>query len=172
MSSQAGSSGRRPGEIEMALPRDFDAGLYFIGTIHTPWKQRQDCPKNGAESTDLCTIAVKAEFVDGLQDIDRCSHLWILYFMDQARRNLIVQRPSHYDRPLGVFSLRSPSRPNPIALSAVSLIGVERSDQGAQLSVIGLDCVDGTPLVDIKPYFASTDARAGAEVGWHKNGSR
>lgn len=169
MAAEPGSNGRRQGEVEIRLPSDFDAGLYFLGTIHTPWKRRQDCPKNGTESRDLCRIIVNPPFADGLQDIDGCSHLWVLYFMDQAPRNLIVQRPGHLDRALGVFSLRSPARPNPIALSAVSLIAVERSAECAQLSVIGLDCLDGTPLLDLKPYFASTDARADAEVGWRKN---
>jgi len=169
MSSEPGSKERRHGEVDIALPQDFDAGVYFIGTIHTPWKRRQDCPKNSVESTDPCTIVVNAPFADGLQDIEACSHLWVLYFMDQAARNLIVQRPSHYDRALGVFALRSPARPNPIALSAVSLLGVERSGHAARLAVIGLDCRDGTPLLDLKPYFASTDVRAGAEVSWHKS---
>jgi len=84
----------------------------------------------------------------------------------------MVQRPNHYGATRGVFALRSPARPNPIALSAVRLLAVERSSPGsgcggARLLVQGLDCLDGTPLLDIKPYFASTDAHACAEVGWH-----
>jgi tRNA-Thr(GGU) m(6)t(6)A37 methyltransferase TsaA len=159
--------GLRDGETAIALPENFAAGLYFIGTIHTPWKQRQECPKNNLESAAPCTIDMPAPFAAGLQDIDTCSHLWILYFMDRAPRHLIVQRPNHYRKTRGVFSLRSPARPNPIALSVVSLLRVDRSGDAAQLCVVGLDCLDGTPLIDLKPYFASTDSRTEATVGWH-----
>jgi tRNA (Thr-GGU) A37 N-methylase len=83
--------------------------------------------------------------------------------MDQARRDLVIQAPRHYGEPRGTFALRSPVRPNPIAASVVRLVNVE----GLKLSVVGLDCRDGTPLLDIKPYFASTDAVPDAVVGWH-----
>jgi tRNA (Thr-GGU) A37 N-methylase len=84
--------------------------------------------------------------------------------MDRAPRNLLVQVPRTYGRGRGTFALRSPARPNPIAISAARLIAIE----GGSLKVQGLDCLDGTPLIDIKPYFASTDAIPEAEVGWHK----
>jgi tRNA (Thr-GGU) A37 N-methylase len=83
--------------------------------------------------------------------------------MDRARRDLVLQVPRHYGEPRGTFALRSPVRPNPIAASVVRLI--ERT--GRVLSVAGLDCLDGTPLLDLKPYFASTDAVPDAVVGWH-----
>ncbi len=83
--------------------------------------------------------------------------------MDRARRDLVLQVPRHYGAGRGTFALRSPARPNPIALSVVRLVRVD----GSRLSVIGLDCLDDTPLLDIKPYFASTDAVADAVVGWH-----
>ena len=73
--------------------------------------------------------------------------------MDKSRRDLVVQVPRHYNKPRGTFSLRSPVRPNPIAMSVVTL-----KVEGTRLSVVGLDCLDNTPLIDIKPYFASTDA--------------
>jgi tRNA (Thr-GGU) A37 N-methylase len=72
--------------------------------------------------------------------------------------------PSHYGVQRGTFALRSPARPNPIALSVVKLLGIA----GNRLEVIGLDCLDGTPLLDIKPYFASTDSVPDATVGWHR----
>ena len=78
-------------------------------------------------------------------------------------RDLVLQAPRHYDTHRGTFALRSPVRPNPIAASVVKLVGVD----GPRLSVIGLDCLDGTPLIDIKPYFASVDAVPDAVVGWH-----
>ena len=83
--------------------------------------------------------------------------------MDRARRDLVVQVPTHYGAGRPTFSLRSPVRPNPIALTVVELRKVE----GNTLHVVGLDCLDGTPLLDIKPYFASTDSIPDARVGWH-----
>jgi tRNA-Thr(GGU) m(6)t(6)A37 methyltransferase TsaA len=87
----------------------------------------------------------------------------VLYWMDRARRDLVLQAPHHYGEQRGTFALRSPVRPNPIAMSVVRLLRMD----GTALSVIGLDCLDGTPLIDIKPYFASTDAVPDAQVGWH-----
>jgi tRNA (Thr-GGU) A37 N-methylase len=81
--------------------------------------------------------------------------------MDRARRDLAIQLPRHGAR-RGTFALRSPVRPNPIAMSVVRLVGIA----GTTLSIVGLDCLDGTPLVDIKPYFASVDAVPEAIVGW------
>ncbi len=80
--------------------------------------------------------------------------------MDQARRDLLVQSPRHGTR-RGTFALRSPVRPNPIAMSVVRLVGIE----GANLKVVGLDCLDGTPLIDLKPYFPSVDSVPDAVVG-------
>lgn len=153
----------RPGEVTTELPPVFDAGLYFIGRIRTPWTRREDCPKNSNEATALCRIEIDPRYAAGLRDVETASHLIVLYFMDKARRNILVQAPSHYRQPHGTFALRSPMRPNPIALSVVKLVQVE----DATLEVVGLDCLDGTPLIDIKPYFASTDSVPDAAVGWH-----
>ena len=157
------SSDIREGEVAVTLPAEFDAGLYFIGRIRTPWTRREDCPKNARASDALCTIEIDERWAGGLTDVETCSHLLVLYWMHEARRDLIQQVPRHYGRPRGTFALRSPVRPNPIAASVVRLIGIE----GTRLSVVGLDCLDGTPLIDLKPYFASTDAVPEAIVGWH-----
>jgi tRNA-Thr(GGU) m(6)t(6)A37 methyltransferase TsaA len=154
----------REGEVTVDLPTRFDASLYFIGRIRTPWTKREDCPKNGRESDAVCTIEVDERWAPGLKDVESCSHLVVLYWMDRAPRNIVLQVPRHYGVQRGTFSLRSPARPNPIALSVVRLLKVE----GAKLSVVGLDCLDGTPLIDLKPYFGSTDAVPDAVVGWHK----
>jgi tRNA-Thr(GGU) m(6)t(6)A37 methyltransferase TsaA len=156
--------GIRPGETAIDLPAQTDAGVYFIGRIHTPWKERKDCPKNARESDAVCTVVLDARFAAGLKDVETCSHLLLLYWMDRSPRHLVLQVPGHYGTQHGTFALRSPARPNPIAVSAVKLVGVEDNT----LSVIGLDCLDGTPLIDIKPYFASTDSVPDAVVGWHK----
>ena len=155
--------GIRDGEVAVDLPAKTDAGLYFIGRIRTPWARREDCPKNSGESQAVCTIEVGARYAEGLRDIETVSHLIVLYFMDEAPRDILLQAPNHYKKPHGAFALRSPARPNPIAHSVVRLLRVD----GTRLEVIGLDCRDGTPLLDIKPYFASIDAVAEATVGWH-----
>lgn len=153
------------GEVTTDLPARPDAGLYFIGRIRTPWKQRKDCPRNARESDAVCTLEVDARWAAGLKDVETCSHLIVLYWMDRSPRNIVLQVPGHYGVQHGTFALRSPARPNPIAMSVVKLLRIE----GNTLSVVGLDCLDGTPLLDIKPYFASTDSVPEAEVGWHKN---
>jgi tRNA-Thr(GGU) m(6)t(6)A37 methyltransferase TsaA len=104
-----------------------------------------------------------ARWAAGLKDVETCSHLVVLYWMDKTRRDLVLQVPRHYGEQRGTFALRSPARPNPIAMSVVKLLKVE----GTKLSVQGLDCLDGTALLDIKPYFASTDAVPDAVTGWH-----
>lgn len=162
---QPGSEfGVRPGEVAHPLPDSPDAGLYFIGRLRTPWTQRKDCPKNGRESEAVCTVELDPAFAPALDGLEGTTHLWLLYFMDRAPRDLLVQVPRHYGKGRGTFALRSPARPNPIAMSAVRLLGIE----GNRLRVVGLDCLDGTPLLDIKPYFASTDCHPEAIVGWHK----
>jgi tRNA-Thr(GGU) m(6)t(6)A37 methyltransferase TsaA len=150
----------RPGEIAVALPDTFDAGIYFIGRIRTPWMRRDDCPKNARGSDASCTIELDPRYAAALEGVAGCTHLVVLYFMDQARRDLLVQAPRHGER-RGTFALRSPVRPNPIAMSVVRLLHID----GTRLSVVGLDCLDGTPLIDIKPYFASVDSVPEAVVG-------
>ena len=156
--------GIRAGEVAIELPGRFDAGVYFIGGIRTPWTRREECPKNPRESDAVCTIEVDRRYAAALAGVESCSHLLVLYWMDRARRDLVLQVPRHYGEQRGTFALRSPARPNPIAASVATLLRVE----GNVLSVVGLDCLDGTPLIDIKPYFASTDAFPDAVVGWHK----
>ena len=160
--------GIREGEVAVEPPEGFDASLYFIGRIRTPWRRREDCPKNARESDALCTIELDARWAAGLKGVESCTHLVVLYWMDQARRDLVLQVPRHYGEQRGTFALRSPARPNPIALSVARLVKVE----GARLSVVGLDCLDNTALLDLKPYFASTDAVSDAVVGWHQSRSK
>jgi len=160
--------GLRPGEVAVELPAQFDASLYFIGRIHTPWRRRQDCPKNGRESDAVCTIVLDPRWVAGLTGLETVSHVLVLYWMDKARRDLMLQAPRHYAESRGTFALRSPVRPNPIAAAVVKLLRID----GGTLSVVGLDCLDNTPLLDLKPYFASTDSVPDASVGWHAGRSR
>jgi len=163
-------SGIRDGELAAVLPAQFDAQLYFIGRIRTPWTRRQDCPHNPREARErgnACTVEIDPRYEPALKDVAGCSHLIVLYWMSEARRDLVQQMPKHVTEPRGTFALRSPVRPNPIALSVVRLLRIE----GTTLTVVGLDCLDGTPLLDIKPYFASTDAVPDAIVAWHRRQS-
>jgi tRNA-Thr(GGU) m(6)t(6)A37 methyltransferase TsaA len=157
--------GVRPGEIAVELPATCDAGLYFIGRIRTPWTKREDCPKNAGESDTVCRVELDPRYAQALDKVETCTHLILLYWMDRARRDLVVQTPRHYGEGRGTFALRSPVRPNPIALSVVKLVKIE----GTTLHVQNIDCLDNTPLLDIKPYFASVDSKPDATVGWHRD---
>ncbi len=158
----------RPGEQRLAdgpLPAR-DAGLTFIGRIATPWRELRACPKNTRDSEALCTIEVDPPFVPALEGLAEASHVIVLYWLDRASRDFLFQAPSHAPRALGTFALRSPNRPNPIGFGAVPLVAMS----GGRLTVRGLDCLDGTPLLDLKPYFARTDSHGTARVRWHEGG--
>lgn len=138
----------RPGETSAPLPDRRDAHLVFIGRLRTPFTTRDQCPRQGdAEAGPVCRVEIDAPWQAALAGIEGFAWLDLLYWMHQARRDLVTQTPRG-GAPLGTFALRSPVRPNPIALSRVRLLGVE---DGA-LPVRGLDCLDGTPLLDIKPH--------------------
>jgi tRNA-Thr(GGU) m(6)t(6)A37 methyltransferase TsaA len=137
----------RPGETRLTLPATFDEQVYFIGRIRTPWEDRRACPRGGDLEGPLCTIEVFEPFRPALAGIERHEFLQVLYWMDRARRDLATQAPHGSTTSPGTFSLRSPIRPNPIASSVVRLVEVHAD----RLVVRGLDCVDGTPLIDLKP---------------------
>ena len=145
----------RPGEETVETPEHFDAGLWFVGRIRTPWKTRRDCPRRGdREKGPVCRIEVDRPWRAALSGLERHTHLQVLYWMHEARRDLVTQTPNHTGAASGTFSIRSPNRPNPIASSLVEI--VQLHDDG--VSVRGLDCLDGTPLVDLKPEACPHDA--------------
>lgn len=146
----------RPGEQSVELPADFNAGVYFIGRIRTPWTTRAECPKNGRLTREVCTVEVDPRDAAALEGIEKFPRIVVVYFMDRARRDLVRQVPKHLGETRGTFALRSPVRPNPIALSVVELVRVN----GTKLDVIGLDCLDGTPLLDLKPHYETVDGEA------------
>lgn len=138
----------RPGEqaIDMAAPDD--ARLRFIGRIRTPWTERQACPRRGDPSAGPdCRIELDPLWLPALEGVAAMEQLQILYWMHLSRRDLVLQTPRHDGSLRGTFALRSPVRPNPIASSVVRLLRID----GPVLIVRGLDCIDGTPLLDIKP---------------------
>ncbi|MTH34297.1 tRNA (N6-threonylcarbamoyladenosine(37)-N6)-methyltransferase TrmO [Paracoccus limosus] len=142
----------RPHELAVETPQGFDAGLWFIGRIRTPWTRRGDCPHRGdAEAGPDCRIELSPRWQVALTGIEAHERLQILYWMDQARRDLVLQNPKFGAGATGTFALRSPVRPNPVASSVVRLLAVE----GTVLTVRGLDCLDGTPLIDIKAAFGA-----------------
>lgn len=137
----------RPGEVAGSAPDRADATLIFIGRIRTPFLAREDCPHRGRPDGPVCRIEIDPPWRQAMQGLEAYPRLQILYWMDKARRDLLVQIP-HGRSPAGTFALRSPVRPNPIATSIVAVTAIE---DGAIL-VRGLDCLDGTPLLDIKPW--------------------
>jgi tRNA-Thr(GGU) m(6)t(6)A37 methyltransferase TsaA len=142
----------RPGEVAIALPGATDAGVYFIGTIRTPWHLRNECPKRGSPDGPICSIVVDERWRDALTDVAQHKRIQVLYWMHRARRDLVLQTPFRTGQTTGSFALRSPVRPNPIASSVVELVAIE----GTTLLVRGLDCLDGTPLIDLKPDRTSS----------------
>ena len=135
----------REGEVAVDMPAATDAGLVFIGRIRTPWKSREETPRQGSHDGPVCRIEIFEPWVPALKGIELYQYLEVLYWLDQSRRNLVLQNPRGTLR--GTFSLRSPVRPNPIGTSVVKFVGVE----GSSVLVRGLDCLDGTPLIDLKP---------------------
>ena len=104
-----------------------------------------------------------AGFTDGLQALEGFSHLILLYWLDQAKPAALVFTPPFDPQPRGVFATRGPRRPNPIGMSVVAFDGFDGADT---LLVRYLDCLDGTPLIDIKPYLPTTDSEPDATMGW------
>jgi len=137
----------RPGEVAIALPARADAGIFFIGTIRTPWQTRAECPKRGSPDGPICTIELDERWRAALTGLADHRRVQVLYWMHHARRDLVLQTPYRTGKTTGTFALRSPVRPNPIASAYVDLVAVT----GTSIEVRGLDCLDGTPLVDLKP---------------------
>jgi tRNA-Thr(GGU) m(6)t(6)A37 methyltransferase TsaA len=137
----------RTDERAIEWPDATDAGLIFIGRICTPWTSRMDCPRQGRHDGPTCRIEIFEPWTAALEAIADYDRLEVLYWLHRSRRDLVLQSPRNDGKTRGTFALRSPVRPNPIGTSIVRLIGVE----GSTLLARGLDCLDGTPLLDIKP---------------------
>jgi tRNA-Thr(GGU) m(6)t(6)A37 methyltransferase TsaA len=137
----------REGERAVEVPAPRDAGLIFIGRIRTPWTSRLDTPRQGRHDGPVCRLEIFEPWAPALKGVDFYSNLEVIYWLHQSRRDLVLQSPKSDGSTRGTFSLRSPQRPNPIGTSVVKLVGVE----GATVFVRGLDCLDETPLIDLKP---------------------
>ncbi len=124
-----------------------------IGVIRSPYKRREEAPRQGRLVAATSEIHLFDGYVPGLQGVERCSHLIVLYWLDRADRRTLFATPPGETGERGVFATRSPNRPNPIGFAVVDLL---RRD-GPVLTVRGLDALDGTPVLDIKPYSAAID---------------
>jgi tRNA-Thr(GGU) m(6)t(6)A37 methyltransferase TsaA len=123
-----------------------------IGFVHSPFSQADQIPRGlGAKHDEEGTLEILPEFEAGLEDVDGFSHLYVLWVFDRSQGYDLVSTPPCDTRPHGVFATRSPRRPNPIGLTVVRLLGRE----GTRLRVRGVDMLDGTPILDIKPYLSS-----------------
>jgi tRNA-Thr(GGU) m(6)t(6)A37 methyltransferase TsaA len=164
-----------PREGEIALAEDPaamvpDAQLVFIGRIRSPWKTREDCPKNMAAARAAgqpASIEIEPQYRPGLDGLAGTSHVVVFSWLGFAPRNLIVQKPRHVSSPKGVFALRSPARPNPVGLHVARLTALDEAN--GLLTLDAIDALDGTPVIDLKPYFASIDSFPDATPPRHRD---
>lgn len=123
------------------------AALKPIGTICTPYKTLDECPRNIDPAGPECQISLHKPFTDGLMGLEEGQRILILYWCDKADRDVLRQNSRRTGDFAGVFALRTPNRPNPIGAATLTIKAIENGI----VSVCGLDCLDGTPLLDIKP---------------------
>jgi len=141
-------------------------GVTFIGRIRSPWVAGA-APRNlvqARESGQGATVQLDPAYIPALDGLEEGQPVILLYWMDKAPRNIVVQAPRHVEGTRGTFALRSPARPNPIALAVVILEGIDR--ENGVLTIDAIDCHDDTPLLDIKPWKASIDV----PPGWRPDG--
>jgi len=134
-----------------------------IGIIHSPFKEPKGTPIQPAGAKGVNgTVEVFPEYAGGLKDIEGFSHIILLYHFHVSRRSTLIAKPYMDSEAHGIFAMRGPSRPNAIGISVVRLVKV----QGNILHIQDVDIVDGTPLLDIKPYVPEFDMREVASIGW------
>jgi tRNA (adenine37-N6)-methyltransferase len=140
-----------------------DIAYHRIGVIRSPFKETAGMPIQAAAAIGITgKIQLDPAYGEGLQDIEGFSHLILLYHLHLVREAKLKVKPFLDDEPHGIFATRSPKRPNPIGLSIVRLMHVS----GLRLDIEDVDIVDGTPLLDIKPWVPDFDMRENARIGW------
>ena len=137
----------RKSEVAVTLPATTDAGLMFMGRIRTPWTSRMETPRQGRVDGPLCRIEVFEPWIGALAGLVQYERVEVLYWLHLSRRDLVLQSAASDGASRGTFSLRSPARPNPIGTAIAHLVVIKN----AIVMVRGLDCLDGTPLLDLKP---------------------
>jgi tRNA-Thr(GGU) m(6)t(6)A37 methyltransferase TsaA len=133
-----------------------------IGIIHSPYKDRDQVPYQRYRSKRISRIEVFKEFEEGLQDIEGFSHIVVIYWFHKSRGYHLLVKTPWDEIPHGLFTTRSPHRPSPLGLTVAELVAREKNI----LKVKGLDAIDGTPVLDIKPYISSIDEGSAVESGW------
>jgi tRNA-Thr(GGU) m(6)t(6)A37 methyltransferase TsaA len=146
----------RPGEVTAALPPAADAALRFIGRIRSDWGPG-DCPRNLRAARESgggnARVELDPVYAPALMGLAPGQPVIVLYWMDRARRDLLVQSPTHVAGPRGTFSIRSPSRPNPVTLATVRILRIDQ----ATIHIDAIDAFDGTPVIDLKPWSEGID---------------
>ena len=137
-----------------------------IGIIHTPFQETENTPIQSSRSEATGVVEVFPEYLEGLEGVEEFSHLILVYVFHRSPDQVILKvKPFLDDRMHGVFATRYPNRPNPLGLSVVRL--VNRMEN--KLEVLGVDMLDGTPLLDIKPYVPDFDIHSVSKIGWYAN---
>lgn len=146
----------------MKIPEGY---LVQIGLVHSPYKKRKDAPFQGRHEKRESVIEIFQEYDPALLDIEKCTHLIVLYWQNQAQRDRLQTVTPWGPEVHGVFATRSPNRPNPVGFCVVDLVECK----GRFLTVSGMDALDGSPVIDIKPYSSAVDAIIDARILWHEN---
>ena len=139
-----------------------------IGVIHSPFTDTKQTPIQPTRSQAIGQVIIHPEFADGLQDVEEFSHIILLYAFHQSEGYSLRVRPFLDDQLRGLFATRHPCRPNPIGLSVVRLLALRDN----VLEIEGVDVLDGTPLLDVKPYVPDFDVRTNTHAGWYEVRSR
>jgi tRNA-Thr(GGU) m(6)t(6)A37 methyltransferase TsaA len=142
--------------------------LHPIGLIHSPFTNKEHTPIQASRSEAMGLVEVFPEFADGLKDIEDLSHIYLLYAFHESSGYALKVKPFLDDREHGIFATCYPYRPNPLGLSIVRLV----SRQESKLTVEGVDVLDGTPLLDIKPYVPDFDLHTEVRTGWYETRSK
>jgi tRNA (adenine37-N6)-methyltransferase len=145
-----------------------DITFTSIGLIHTPFTTIQETPIQSSRSRAKGWVEIFPEYAEGLQDIDAFSHLYLFYHFHQTDQVRLLVEPFLDDRKHGIFATRHPFRPNHLGISIVQLV----SHQENRLAILGVDMLDQTPLLDIKPYVADFDHRKAIRSGWYEHRSK
>jgi len=138
-----------------------------VGIIHSPYTEKDKTPIQASRSLAIGQVEIYPEFADGLKDIEALSHIYLLYAFHESQGYKLQVKPFLDNQEHGIFATRYPYRPNPIGLSVVKLLSCENNI----LTVEGVDVLDGTPLLDIKPYVPDFDLRTDVRAGWYETRS-
>ena len=149
------------------MPDQLEFLMRPIGVILTPFTDEAQTPIQPTRSQAIGQVEVDLKFAAGLQDVEGLSHLILLYVFHRSVGYSLQVRPFLDDQAHGLFATRYPARPNPIGLSVVRLL----ARHGNQLEIEGVDMLDGTPLLDIKPYVPEFDVRTETRTGWYEKRS-